>query len=62
MLLPFAIIVALVIGVSYLALRKRPLGQSRWSWWREFHERMRRYPTPEEVEAWTSKQRGPTAK
>ena len=55
-----AIIGALGIGISYLTLRKRA-EQSRWAWWREFHERMRRYPTSEEVDDWISKQSGPTA-
>ena len=57
--LAIAVIGALVIGIS--TLRKRAAMQSRWAWWREFHERMRRYPTSEEVDAWISEQTGPTA-
>lgn len=52
----------LVVGVIYRALRRKGRNQqSRWAWWREYHERMRRYPTPEEVDDWMSEQRGPTA-
>lgn len=58
--LVIAIIGALVIGSSHLLLRNRAVAQSRWAWWREFHERMRRYPTSQEVEDWTSEQTRPT--
>ena len=62
MWLAIAIISALVIGISHLMLRKRSAGRSRWAWWREFHERMRRYPTSQEVDDWIGEQTGPTAR
>jgi len=62
MWLAIAIIGSLVIGAVYLTLlQKGPNQQSRWAWWREFHERMRRYPTSQEVDDWMSDQTGPTA-
>ena len=61
MLLAIAIIGALLIGKSHLPLRKSAASQSRWAWWKEFHQRMRRYPTSKELNDWISEQIGPTA-
>ena len=62
MWLAIAIIGALAIGTWYLTLRKKGLlQQSRWAWWREYHERNRRYPTPEEVDDWIRERTGTTA-
>ena len=62
MWLAIAIIGALAIGTCCLTLRKNGLNQqSRWAWWREYHERMRRYPTSQEVDDWISEQTGTTA-
>ena len=41
--------------------RKGLIEPSRWAWWREFHERMRRYPTAQEVDNWMSEQTGAAA-
>ena len=48
----------LAIWTFSVTLGKRAAAQSRGEWWREIHERLRRYPTPEEVEDWMSKQPG----
>lgn len=62
MWLAIAIFGLLIVGTAFLNLRQKRLNQqSRWSWWREIHERLRRYPTPEEVEEWESEQAGPAA-
>ena len=60
-LLAIAIIAVLLIGKSCLPLRKSEAEQNRWAWWKEFHQRVRRYPTPQEVDNWTSEQTGPSA-
>ena len=60
MWLAIAIIGALVIGTFCFTLLPKGSNQlSRWAWWREFHERMRRYPTSEEVDDWMNEPPGP---
>ncbi len=55
-----AIIGALTFG--NFTLRQKGLNEpSRWAWWREFHERMRRYPSAQEVDNWISEQTGTTS-
>ena len=62
MWLAIVIIGAFVIGIISWRLRQQgPTGLSRWAWWREFHERMRRYPTSQEVDDWINEQTGPNA-
>ena len=62
MWLAIAIIGAFVIGIFSWHLRQQGSNRrSRWAWWREFHERMRRYPTSQEVDDWINEQTGPTA-
>ena len=52
-----AIICAVLIGAFYLTLRQKGLDQmSRWAWWKDYRERMRRYPTSQEVDDWISEQ------
>jgi len=58
MWLAIAISGAILIRVSHLPLRKRAAKRRRWAWWQEFNQRMRRYPTSQEVDDWIFDQSG----
>ena len=50
----------IIVIIGFHLRKKRPNEQNRWAWWKEFHQRMRRYPTSQEVDDWISEQTGAT--
>lgn len=56
-----AIVIIGALNLGDLPLRHKCLNEaSRWAWWKEFHQRMRRYPTAQEVDNWIKEQSGAT--